>query len=245
MEDEQVRKLAYELRLYGIHETFQRHSEEAAASSLHPTEFLRLVLEEEALYRKNRKATTLLTRAKFHTRVDIEDWDNTFERGIDRATIKGLASLNFFHKKQNLVLLGATGRGKTHLATALGRQLCHGGYSTQFMSLNLLFEEVQAHRASGKYLNFIKKLTKLDVLILDDFGIRNYLHPEATFLVDLLEYRSYKGTLIVTSQVDPQGWKSLFEDPIVADAVIDRIVNPSTRLTLKGGSYREKRSVSS
>ena len=205
MEDEQVRKLAYELRLYGIHETFQRHSEEAAASSLHPTEFLRLVLEEEALYRKNRKATTLLTRAKFHTRVEIEDWDNTFERGIDRATIKGLASLNFFHKKQNLVLLGAT----------------------------------------GKYLNFIKKLTKLDVLILDDFGIRNYLHSEATFLVDLLEYRSYKGTLIVTSQVDPQGWKSLFEDPIVADAVIDRIVNPSTRLTLKGGSYREKRSVSS
>ena len=243
MIEDQVRKLAYNLKLHGVHESFQRHADEAVSNSLHPHEFLKMVLEEEVLYRKNRKATTLLSRAKFRSHVDIEDWDSTFERGIDKPSLRALAQLSFFHKKQSLILLGATGRGKTHLATALGRQLCHGGYSTQFMPVNFLFEELQAHRDSGKYLSFMKKLTKLDVLILDDFGLRNYTHSEATFLVDMLEYRTQKGSQIITSQVEPQGWRSLFEDPIIADAVVDRLINPSMQFIIKGGSYRTKLSV--
>ena len=183
------------------------------------------------------------TSPKFRSHVDIEDWDNTFERGIDKTSLRALAQLSFFHKKQNLILLGATGRGKTHLATALGRQLCHGGYSTHFMPVNFLFEELQAHRDSGKYLSFMKKLTKLDVLILDDFGLRNYTHSEASFLVDMLEYRSQKGSQIITSQVGPQSWRPLFEDPIIADAVVDRLIHPSMQFIIKGGSYRTKLSV--
>lgn len=89
----------------------------------------------------------------------------------------------------------------------------------------------------------MKKLTKLDVLILDDFGLRNYTHSEATFLVDMLEYRTQKGSQIITSQVEPQGWRSLFEDPIIADAVVDRLINPSMQFIIKGGSYRTKLSV--
>ncbi len=114
------------------------------------------------------------------------------------------------------------------------------GYTTQFMPVSFLFEEIAAHRTSGKYLSFLKKLTKLDVLILDDFGLRSYTHSEATFLVDLLESRQSSGIQMVTSQVDPKGWKGLFEDPVIADAVIDRIINPSHHIILKGESYREK-----
>ena len=241
MIEEQVRKLAYNLKLLGIHESFQRHADEAASHGLHPNEFLKLVLEEEVLYRKNRKANTLLTRAQFRSHADIEDWDTSFDRGLNKSALRGLARLNFFHNKENLILLGATGRGKTHLATALGRQLCQAGYSTQFISVNLLFEEVQAYRASGKYLWYLKKLSKLDALILDDFALRSYTHSEATFLVDLLEFRMQKGIQIITSQVDPKGWKALFEDPVVADAIIDRAINPSTSYIIKGESYRKNK----
>ncbi|MCY4380332.1 MAG: ATP-binding protein [Proteobacteria bacterium] len=102
------------------------------------------------------------------------------------------------------------------------------------------FEEIAVHKTSGKYLSFLKKLIKLDVLILDDFGLGDDTHSEATFLVDLLENRQSTGLQMVTSQVDPKGWKGLFEDPVIADAVIDRIINPSHHIILKGGSYREK-----
>jgi len=92
MIEEHVRKLTYKLKLYGIHEHFQRHAEEAASSSLHPNEFLKLVLEEEELYRKNRKATTLLGRAKFRSCVD--DWDSSFNRGLNRSALRGLVQLS-------------------------------------------------------------------------------------------------------------------------------------------------------
>ncbi len=95
------------------------------------------------------------------------------------------------------------------------------GYTTQFMPVSFLFEEITAHRTSGKYLSFLKKLTKLDVLILDDFGLRSYTHSEATFLVDLLESRQSSGIQMVTSQVDPKGWKGLFEDPIITHTYDD------------------------
>ena len=100
------------------------------------------------------------------------------------------------------------------------------GYTTQFMPVSFLFEEIAAHRTSGKYLSFLKKLifnklAKLDVLICDDFGLRSYTHSEATFLQALLESRQSAGVQIVTSQVDPKGWKGLFEDPIITHTYDD------------------------
>jgi DNA replication protein DnaC len=141
---------------------------------------------------------------------------------------------------ENLLILGKTGEGKTHLAVALGRRLCAENISTLFMPVNFLFEEVLAAKAAGKYLNYVRRLTTVKVLILDDFGLRNYTHDEANVLVDLLEDRHRKGSVIVTSQADPRGWPKLFEDPLIAEAVVNRLEHPSQRLHLKGGSYREK-----
>lgn len=240
MIEEQLKKLSHELGLYGIHESFHRHADLAAHQSLHPNEFLKLVLEEEILFRRNKRAKTLLTKAKFRTSVDLEDWDNTYERGIPKAKFKELAHLVFYHKNENLILVGTTGHGKTHLAISLGRQLCKNNISTIFVPVNFLFEEAMAQRAAGKYISYIKKMTKTSVLLMDDFGLRNYTHEEANVLVDLLEDRYGKSVTIVTSQVDPKGWRGLFEDPVIADAIVDRLVHPSTIIELKGGSYRER-----
>lgn len=240
MIEEQVKKLSYELRLYGVHENFSRQAEVAASQSLHPNEFLKLILEDEALYRRNKRAKTLLSKAKFRTNVDLEDWDSSYDRGIVKAKFKELSSLNFYHQGHNLIIIGATGHGKTHLGISLGRQLCKNNISTAFIPVNFLFEESRAQRSAGKYVNYIKKMTKTEILLLDDFGLRNYTHDEANILVDLLEDRYGKTTTIVTSQVDPKGWRSLFEDPVIGDAIVDRLINPSTKIKLQGGSYRER-----
>ncbi len=108
------------------------------------------------------------------------------------------------------------------------------------MPVNLLFEEIAAAKAAGKYLQLLQQLNKAKVLVLDDFGLRSYTHDEATALVDLLEERYQRGVVIVTSQVDSRGWTKLFEDPVVAEAIVDRLVHPSQRVVLKGGSYRER-----
>lgn len=240
MINDQVRDLSHQLRLTGIHEHFEKRAQEVRANGLDPIEFLRLILEDELLARKDRLAKSLLSRAKFRSVADIEDWDQSFDRGISKAKLRELGTLAFYQSKENLLILGKTGEGKTHLAIALGRKLCRDNLSVFFLPVNFLFEEVLAARTSGNYLPYIRRLTTAKVLIFDDFGLRNYTHEEANVLVDILEDRHQKGPVIVTSQVDPLGWTKLFEDPVIAEAITDRLLNPSQRILLKGGSYREK-----
>ena len=240
MTTDQTRNLAYELRLFGVHEGFEKRAAQAAGQGLNHLEFLRLILEDESLNRKNRASKKLILKAKFRSAADIEDWDQSFERGLTKAKVREIASLSFIDSTENLLLLGRTGEGKTHLAVAIGRRLCAENISTLFLPVNFLFEEVAAARSTGKYLNYIKKLTSTRAIILDDFGLRNYTHEEANVLVDLLEDRHKKGSVIVTSQVDPRGWQKLFEDPVIAEAIVSRLEHPSQKLNLKGGNYREK-----
>ena len=240
MINDQMRTLTHSLRLLGVHAGFERRAAQAASQGLNHLEFLRLVLEDEVLQRKERVAKSLKTRAKFRSHANLEDWDQTIERGLNKTRIRELASLNFYHSIENLLVLGKTGEGKTHLAVAIGQRLCAEGISVMFLPVNFLFEEVIAARAAGKYLAYVKRLTQTKVLILDDFGLRNYTHEEANVLVDLLEDRHRKGSVVITSQVDPRGWQKLFEDPIIAEAIVSRLEHPSQRLTLCGGDYRAR-----
>ncbi len=240
MISDQMRILSHSLRLFGVHAGFEQRAAQAASQGLNHLEFLRLVLEDEVLQRKERVAKSLRTRAKFRSHASLEDWDQSFERGMVKSKLRELASLAFYHANENLLVLGKTGEGKTHLAIAVGQRLCSEGASVQFMPVNFLFEEVLAAKASGKYLGFVKRLTQTKVLILDDFGLRNYTHEEANVLVDILEDRHQKGSVVVTSQVDPKGWIKLFEDPVIAEAIVSRLEHPSQRLNLRGGDYRQK-----
>ncbi len=229
------------MRLFGIHEACERRAQEAFSQQLHPLEFLRLLLEDEWLSRKDRTAKALVTKAHFRFRADLEDWDFTFHKDLPKAKIKELSELSFVHNLENLLVLGKTGLGKTHLAVALGKRLCQEGHSTVFVPMNFLFEEIQAAKAAGRYLNYVRSLTKAKALILDDLGLRNYTHEEATSLMDILEERYRKAPVIVTSQVEPRGWLKLFEDPVIAEAIVDRLIHPCQKITLKGEkSYREK-----
>ena len=139
------------------------------------------------------------------------------------------------------MILGKTGLGKTHLAIALGKRLCQEGHPDSVLAGQLPVQEIQAAKAARRYLNDVRSLIKAKVSILDDLGLRNYTHEEATSLIDILEERYHKAPLIVTSQVEPQGWLKLFEDPVIGEAIVDRLIHPCQKITLKGEkSDREK-----
>lgn len=235
----QVKALTHEMRLHGLHASLERRASEALADQMHPLDFIRLLLEDERCHRKEMVAKRLLTKAKFRRSCDIEGWDMTRDRGISKQRLRDLTSLSFLRSKENLLIFGRTGEGKTHLAMALGQRLCWEGVATRFFSTNLLFEEVNAEKVCGRYLNFINNITKIPVIILDDFGLRSYSHDEATILLDILEARYQRGLIIVTSQVDSQGWGNLFADAIIREAILDRLTKPGQSIVLSGGSYRD------
>ena len=237
---DQIKLLTHKLKLFGIHNALERRYAELQSHNLDPLEMLRLLLEDEILQRKDALTKRLTTKAKFRSYADIEDWDFSFDRGIPKTKLVELATGSFYHNKENLILLGKTGEGKTHLAQAIGRRLCQEEVRVSFISLNILFEEIQCQKLAGRYLGFIRNLNRAQILILDDFGIRAYTHDEACILMDILEERYRKLSVILTSQVDPKGWTKLFEDPVIAEAIVDRLSHPSQKIILKGGSYREK-----
>ena len=236
---ESIHNLAHELRLFGIHGSAERRCQQAFAENLHPSELLRLVLEDERDRRKEMTAKRLATRAKFRTNAAMEDWDFSAKRNLTKAKFKELALLNFYYLKQNLIIVGKTGLGKTHLAISVGKKLCAEGISTAFYSTNLFLEEVQSEKAAGRYLKMIARLKKINVLIFDDFALRRYTHEEANVLLELLEERYQSGISIISSQVSPAGWRDLFDDSVISEAICDRLVNPSQIVELDGDSYRK------
>jgi len=244
MKVEHVKQLAQKAKLHGISEVLEARQSQAIADGLMPIEYLGMLLEDELRYRQNARSRRLTAKAKFRYEGELEDWDTSYDRGINKVKLNELAGLGFYRSKQNLIVLGKSGEGKTQLVNAIGRRLCYEGIKTQFFSTNLLFEEVAAERAAGNYLKLLRRLNRSEVLILDDFGLRSYNHDEANVLIDLIEERYRKGIVMITSQVDPAGWESLFEDPVIGEAIVDRLNNPSMVVKLKGGSYRGKLAAS-
>lgn len=240
MSIETIKQISKNIRCFGFVQSAESRILQARQSGDTYEEFLLKILQDEQEDRQQKTAKRMLRSARFRRTCTLEDWDMSYDRGISKGKLKELALLSFYNNRENLIVLGPTGSGKSHLAIAVGRRLCNQGTSVKFFSLNHLFEEFQAHRASGKYLSFIKQLAKADVIVLDDFGLRNYTHDEALTLLDLIEDRYQKGVLIITSQVKPEGWRSLFEDPVIAEALTDRLVNPCMEIQLRGESYRTK-----
>ena len=236
----QIKTLSHELRLFGIHHSIERRLEACKHENYNPSELMLMMLEDEKQYRKNATAKMLETKARFRRESLLENWDTSFDRGVTKTKIRELSELGFWTLKKNLIIVGSTGSGKTQLSIALGRNACHMGLSVLFISIQQLLEEAAAERAAGRIQKWTRKIKKYEVIILDDFALRPYTHEEAVLLIDLIEDRYRKGVHIITSQVDPGGWRTLFEDAVIADALVDRLKNPSETVVLKGPSYRER-----
>ena len=235
-----MNELMSELRLFGMRESLDYRISEAAQANLSHQDFLTFLLEDESLHRKNKRSERLRKRARFNDQALLENFETDSVRGVTKTLIKEFSSLKFLNEKQNIILTGGTGAGKSFLAQAIGHHTCINGYETFFIHSNKLFKEVQAHEVAGNYLNYLQKIKRASLLIIDDLGLRNYTHEEANTLFDILEDRYKKSSTIVTSQVKPEGWKTLFEDPVIAEAIVDRLSSCAHTVHIKGPTWRKK-----
>lgn len=237
----EVQELLNELRFYGIKNTLEYRLGEAVKSNLSHEELVTLLLEDENLYRRNKRSDMLRKRAKFKDKAYLENFDILPDRGITSSMIQQFKSLYFLEHFENLLLIGGTGAGKSFLAQAIGHAACSAGVETYFISANRLFKEIEMAESQGSYLTYMAKLSnRVRLLIIDDLGLRNYSHKEANILYEILEDRYRKGPVIVTSQVKPLGWKGLFEDEVIAEAILDRLTACSHTVDVKGDSFRSK-----
>jgi DNA replication protein DnaC len=233
-----ARNLMAEMKLSGMLGAFEKIVADATRDQCSYTEFVDALLQAEADYRGERAAQRRLKAAKLPTRVSLDDFDYTAHRSITKAQIREIQSLGWMREGRPLVLIGQTGVGKSFIAQAIGLQVCQHGKSALYMNVTTWLENVALARSSGTYLRFRDKLAKPDVLVLDDVGMRKLTATEAQDLCEILEERSLGKSTVFTTQLPLDHWAEVIADPVIADAIRDRLQHAALTITITGESYR-------
>jgi len=204
--------------------------EDAAAKSL---------VDEEWTQRRNRALERLLREAKLRLAACPEDLDYSPLRGLDRALMRSLVTCAFVREHQNLLVLGATGVGKTYVACALGNACCRQNLRVRYFRLQALLTELTLAKGDGSYPAFMARLAKTELLILDDFGLTPLSVPEARDLLEVIDERTLTRLTVVASQLPLEMWHGAITDPTLADAILDRLIHNAHKIHLKGESMRK------
>jgi len=198
------------------------------------------MLENEILWRDNKRKERLLKAAKLREQACMEDIDYNPKRGLDKSVMASLSNCDWVGNGQNIIITGPTGAGKTWLACALGNQACRRGLKTNFFRLPLFLEDLAELHKDSTFTKKIHQIAKLDLLILDDFGLTKLNAMARRDLLEIVEARSGLRSTIITTQLPVEKWHDFLSEgnPTAADAIIDRLVGNSHRLNLKGDSMR-------
>ena len=228
------------LRLSGVQESLRARLDQAHADQLDYGEFLYRLLSDEVARREARQLELRLRRAKFDQEKVLEEFDFSFNPSIPKPKILELATCRFVVERRNLVLVGPTGVGKSHVAQALGHQACRAGYSVLYRPAEELLRELHASRADESYEAALKRLVKPDLLIVDDLGLRPLSGEGPYDLYEVIRGRYERGATIWTSNRDVEAgeWAGLFVDPLLASAALDRLLHHAEILRLEGETYR-------
>lgn len=234
------------LRLESLAAAWAEQQKSAEAMKLSFDERLGLLVDAECLTRENRRLSRLLKEAKLRLgEACIEDIDYPARRDLDKAIIRQLATCRWVQEHQNVIVTGMTGVGKTYLACALAQQACRKGYSAIYRRASRLFDELALARADGSYVRLLVKLARVDVLVIDDWGLSPAREQERGDLLEILEDRFSNRSTIMTSQIPPNKWHEHLADETLADAILDRILHNAHRLVLKGPSRRKPEEAAS
>ena len=202
-----------------------------------------LMVDRETTERANRRLQTRLKKAKLRQQGCFEDIDFRTPRGLDKQLILSLASCDWIKKANNILLTGATGTGKSYIASALAHKACLEGHTVRYTRLPRLMEEIAISRADGSYGKLMLELARTDLIILDDWGLAAMTRPQRHDLLEILEDRNSLKSTIVTSQLPVEAWHEYIGDPTLADAMLDRLVHSAYKINLKGESMRKKNST--
>jgi len=202
---------------------------------------LGLLVEREIVWRDNRRLERLLRQAKLkQAQACMEDIDYRGSRGLDKRFMVTLAGCEWIRRQQNVLLTGPTGAGKTWLACALGNQACRQGFSAMYVRVPRLLEQLRIAHGDGSFGKLLAQLARIDVLLLDDWGLTPLQSSERHDLLELVDDRVNARSTIITSQLPVDHWHAWLNDPTLADAILDRLVHASHRVALKGESLRKK-----
>lgn len=228
------------LKLYGMHRAFTS-TMEVGSDSYTNDELIAYLIDSEYDDRESRKVERLINTAKFRYRAFMEEITASTSRNIDKNTIGRLSSCDFIHQKQNILLTGSTGVGKSFIATAIGYKACTMGYKVMYFSINKLFSKLKMAKADGSYLKEIDRIEKQDLIILDDFGLQSLDNLKRQDFMEIIEDRHGKRSTIIASQLPVSVWHEVIGEQTIADAILDRMVHNSLRIDLKGESLRRKK----
>ena len=232
----------HELKLLGMAQALE---EQGGQPDLHDLAFgdrLALLVEREATARADRRLTRLLQIAKLRLPATVEDLDFKTPRGLDRSVVLRLTTCDWIHQHQVVLIVGATGTGKTYLACALGHSACRQGLRVRYHRLPRLLNDLALARADGSYGKLLTTLAKTELLIVDDWGLAPLGDRERRDLLEVIEDRHGRRATLITSQLPVEHWHEMIGDPTFGDAILDRLVHGAHRITLKGRSMRRTES---
>ncbi len=233
------------MRLQGMAQTHHSNLENQVYQNYTLDQYIALLVDQEWEYRQNRKMSNLLRTANFRAAATIKDIDFTTHRGLDKNAFDRLTTLDFLKKKENIIITGPTGTGKSYLAQALGHQACLCLHKTRYFTAARLMDEINLAKLQGTYHKLIKNIQRTALLILDDFGLHPFDQNARQALMDIVEYKYDQSSMIITSQIPVAKWHELIGEGTIADAILDRLVHSSHRIQLKGDSLRKNRKISS
>jgi len=238
---EQTHDKLVAMKLYGMANTIKERLERVDHQSLSKEEFLGLLVDDEWLYRENRKLTARLKVAKFKEHeAAIENIDYRTQRGLRKTQMLELAQNRWITAHQCVLITGPSGAGKSYLAQALGLNACRSGLSVQYARLPTLLAQFVQARAQGTYDRLLKRLSKLALLVIDDFGLATLNELERQDLLEAIEERYGTGATLVTSQLPISDWHEYLGGGRLADAILDRLVHNAHRIDLSSKESMRK-----
>ena len=235
--DSTINKLE-KLKLYGMVRALNG-AMDAGIQGLSSQELLAYMTDAEWEYRHSRKLAKLIKEAKFRYSASIEEINFTIKRNFDKNCLLPLSDCSWIEKKQNVIITGPTGVGKSYILTAIGHQACVYGFKTLYFNFGKLIPVLKLKKADGSYLREIKRIEKQDVLLLDDFGLEKLDTVSRLIFLEILEDRHGIASTIITSQLPVPVWHDVIGDPTISDAICDRIIHNCLRIELNGPTARE------
>jgi DNA replication protein DnaC len=230
-----------QMRLSGMATAFQTAIETRSNQEMTADDLLSYLIESEYEERNNRKIKRSLETARFRYQASVEEINFQNQRNLDKNNFLRLADLTFIENKENIIITGKTGVGKSYLSSALGHKACINGYKVMYFNTGKLFSKLKMSGADNTYIKEIKKIEIQDLIILDDFGLQPLDNQTRLYLLEILEDRHGKKSTIITSQLPVTNWYEIIEDSTIADAILDRIVHTSHRIELNGESLRKSK----
>ncbi|MGD9788782.1 MAG: IS21-like element helper ATPase IstB [Sulfuricellaceae bacterium] len=230
----------YELRLFGMAKALEEQDASPKYERLDFLDRLALLVDRESAERDSNRLRLRLKQAKLRLTATIEDVDFRHPRGLDKSLVLALAGCRWIREHHNVIITGPTGVGKSFLACALAHKACREGFRALYLRAPRLFDDLALAKADGRYRRVLAAYARLDLLVIDDWGLVSLTEEQRRDVLEILEDRHDLRSTLVASQLPIEKWHKVIGDPTLGDAILDRLVHNAHKLTLKGDSLRKK-----